>query len=361
MENDSITEYRYTFLAHLLDEHKLDALVVSHLTHIRYLTGFTGSNALLLITRRNRYIVTDSRYEVQVHHEVTGWKISIAKNDLIGELKRKNFLRNASRIGFESRHMSFLDYRRIESLLPGRRWIGLHHTVEPLLLEKEEHEIAAIRKAISVSEKVFNEILPMIKPGVAEVDIAAEITCLHRRYGAERDAFDTIVASGPRAALPHGRASEKKIQHHELVLLDFGCVVNGYHSDITRMVATGTVDPEAEKCYAIVRDAARTAMELVRDQASCKKVDKAARDYVRTKGFGEYFKHSLGHGIGLDIHESPRISPFSDERLVAGATITVEPGVYIPDRFGIRIEDDVLVTQDAYEIMTTLSTELILL
>jgi Xaa-Pro aminopeptidase len=361
MENDSITEYRFTFLAHLLDEHKIDALIVSHPKHIRYLTGFTGSNALLLITGRNRYIITDNRYEVQVRQEVTGWKISIAKNDLIREIKRRNFLRNAKRIGFESRYMTFLDYRRMEALLPGRRWIGLHHTAEPLLLEKEEHEIDAIRKAISVSEKVFNEILPMIKPGVAEVDIAAEITCLHRKYGAERDAFDTIVASGPRAALPHGRASEKTIRHHELVILDFGCVVDGYHSDITRTVAIGTVDAEAVKCYAVVRDAARAAMQLVCDQASCKMVDKAARDYIRTKGFGEFFKHSLGHGIGLDIHESPRISPFSDERLVAGATITVEPGIYIPDRFGIRIEDDVLVTQDAFEIMTTLSTELILL
>ncbi len=360
MENGSITERRLAYIAYLFDEHKLDALIISRLAHIRYLTGFTGSNALLLATPRNFYFITDSRYAVQATTEVGDWKVVIAKRGLHEEIKRRNYLRNVKRIGFESKHTTFEEYKKIKNLFTGKRWTALDVTIEPIMLQKEQYEIDNIKKAIAISEGVFNSVLGMIKPGVAEKDIAAEITFRHRKNGAEGDAFESIVASGPRAALPHGKATGKTFKDKELIIIDFGCVMNGYHSDITRTVVVGTPEPEANKCYSIVREALERATGAIREGIKCKKLDNIARSYIKKSGYNNYFDHSLGHGIGLDIHELPRISPYSNEELVAGSVITIEPGIYIPERFGIRIEDDVLVTSEGCERLTTLPRELIM-
>ncbi len=359
MENSLITEQRFAFIDYLFDEHNLDALFISQNNHIRYLTGFTGSNALLLITRRKMYFITDSRYEVQAADEVNGWQIVIARRGLIEEVKRKNFLRNAGRIGFESKHITYEQYKKLRRLFPGKRWSGLEVTLEPIMLQKEQYEIDNIKKAIAISERVLNSIINVIKPGVTEKEVAAEITYLHRKYGAEGDAFDPIVASGPRAALPHGRPSGKAIGNNELIIIDLGCKVNGYHSDITRTLAVGDPHPDAKACYTIVHDALARAIDSVAEGIQCKKLDGIGRGYIKQNGFGDYFSHSLGHGIGLDVHELPRISPYSNEQLVSGSTITVEPGIYIPERFGIRIEDDILVTEDGGECLTTLTKDLI--
>jgi len=359
MENRS-TEHRLAYITHLFEEHKLDALIISRTAHIRYLTGFSGSNALLLATPRNLYFITDTRYEVQASEEVADWKIVIACRGLYEEVKRKNYLRAARRIGFEANYTTYEQFQKIKKLFPGKRPAPLAITIEPMMLQKNQSEIDFIKKAISISEDVFNAVIGMIKPGVAEKDIAAEITYLHRKRGAGGDAFEPIVASGTRAALPHGRASDKKIANNELIIMDFGCVYNGYHSDITRTVSVGKPSPEENKCYAIVRDALNRATGAVREGIACKKLDGTGRDYIKKKGYGDYFGHSLGHGIGLDVHELPRISPYSSERLVAGSTITIEPGIYIPGRFGIRIEDDVLVTTGGCEQLTTLPRDLIM-
>lgn len=359
MENESITERRHAYIAHLFDEHKLDALIISRLAHIRYLTGFTGSDALLLATPRNFYFITDSRYAVQAADEVVSWKPVIAKRGLLEEVKKRNYLRNAKRVGFESKYTTHDTYAKLKTLFSGKRWKSLEVTFEPIMLQKDRYEIENIRKAIAVSEDVFNTILGMIKPGVSEKDIAAEITSRQRRAGAERDAFESIVASGQRSALPHGRASDKKINNNESIILDFGCVVNGYHCDITRTVAVGAPEPEVIKCHKIVREALERAAESLREGIRCSKVDNIARGYIKKSGYGEYFGHSLGHGIGLDIHELPRISPYTNEKFVADSVITIEPGIYIPGRFGIRVEDDVLITPDGYEMLTSLSRELI--
>ncbi len=359
MENSVITERRFLYLAYLFDEHKLDALFISQLNHIRYLTGFTGSNALLLITPRKMYFITDSRYKVQANQEVQDWQIVIARRGLFEEVKRKNYLRNAGRIGFESKYTTYEQYKKLKKLFPGKRWSGLEVTIEPIMLQKDQYEINNIRKAITISEQVLESLLEIVKPGIAEREVAAEITYLHRKYGSEGDAFEPIVASGPRAALPHGRASDKTIKNNEMVIIDLGCRVHGYHSDITRTVAVGEPDTEARRCYTIVREALVRATDAIAEGIRCKKLDKIGRGYIKQKGFGEYFGHSLGHGIGLDVHELPRISPYSNEKLVSGSTITIEPGIYVPDRFGIRIEDDILVTEDGHERMTSLPHDLI--
>jgi Xaa-Pro aminopeptidase len=358
MEISSTTEHRAAYIAYLLEENKLDALFISRPVHIRYLTGFTGSNGLALVTSRNRYLITDSRYEVQVTAEVPDWKLVIAKSGLYDEIKRRNFLRNARHIGIESNYLSYEQYKYNENKFSGKRWKALDVTIEPLLLQKSQSEIDSIKKAIAISEQTFSNVIGMIKPGIPEKEIAAELTYQHRLNGAEGDAFESIVASGARAALPHARPSDKKIKNKELIVIDFGCTFNGYHSDITRTIAVGRPDSEARKCYTIVNEALHRATDAVREGMSCKKLDSIGRRYIQKSGYGKYFNHSLGHGIGLDVHELPRISPYSKERLVAGSTITLEPGIYIPERFGIRIEDDILVTTDRAEILTMLPREL---
>lgn len=359
MENHSVTERRFAYITYLFEAHKLDALIISRTAHIRYLTGFTGSNALLLATPRNLYFITDNRYDVQASEEVEDWKIIIARRGLYEEIKRKNYLRAANRIGFESKYTTYEQYQKIKKLFPGKRKTALNVSIEPLMLQKNQFEIDYIKKAISISQDVFNSVLGMIKPGVSEKEIAAEITYLHRKNGADGDAFESIVASGARAALPHGRASDKKIGNKELIIMDFGCSIHGYHCDITRTISVGTPDTEGKKCYTIVQEALERTTDAVREGISCKKLDSIGRDYITNSGYGNYFGHSLGHGFGLDVHELPRISPYSSERLVAGSTVTIEPGIYIPGRFGIRIEDDVLVTANGCERLTTLPRELI--
>jgi Xaa-Pro aminopeptidase len=359
MENESITERRLAFIAYLFEEHKLDALIISRLTHIRYLTGFTGSNALLLATNRSLYFITDNRYTVQASEEVKDWKIIIARRGLYEEIKRRKYLSRAKRIGFQSKYTTHEEYQKLGNLLTRKRWIPLAVTIEPMMLQKDPYEIDAIQKSIALSELVFGSVLGMIKPGVEEREIAAEISYQHRMGGADGDAFEIIVASGPRAALPHGRPTGRPIRKNEFIIIDFGCIVDGYHSDMTRTVAVGTPEPEALKCYEVVRDALLRATERVREGIACKKVDSIARSYIGKHGYDNYFGHSLGHGIGLDIHELPSISPYSTERFVARSTITIEPGIYIPERFGVRIEDDVLVTENGCERLTTLSHELI--
>jgi Xaa-Pro aminopeptidase len=359
MDTDSLRERQLAWIAYLFGENKLDALLISRGIHIRYLTGFTGSNALLLATNRGMYFITDGRYEAQAEAEVRGCTVVVAKRGLLEEIRRRRFLRNACRIGFESKHTVFDSHRALKKLFPGRRWIALSASIEPLMLQKSESEIACIRAAVEISERVFTEVLDMIRPGAVEREIAAELSYRHRRYGADRDAFEPIVASGSRAALPHGRATDKKISYHESVILDFGCVVGGYHCDITRTVAVGDPGTEFRRCYAAVRDALRRAADAVRDGLPCKRLDRLAREVIGNAGYGEYFTHSLGHGIGLDIHELPRISAYSNERFVAGSAVTIEPGIYIPGAFGVRIEDDMLITEDGCQRLTSLSHEMI--
>jgi Xaa-Pro aminopeptidase len=345
----------------LLDTFRVDALIISRIAHIRYLTGFTGSSALLLITPRSLHFLTDPRYATQAHAEVKEWKISIAHKGMMEEVKRRGFLRTIRRIGFESNYISHTQYVIYKKLIPDKKWVPLTETLEPYLAVKSGIEIEHIERAIAVAEKSYTEILSLIRPGMREREIAAELSYRMHRNGAEKNAFDIIVAGGARSALPHGVASDRRIKNNEVLLLDFGCVVNGYHSDITRTVFIGRAGSKEKKVYTIVREALDRATGAAADGRRCKEVDSAARSHIRDSGYGEYFGHSLGHGIGLDIHELPRLSPLSDGVLRAGNVVTMEPGIYIPGSFGIRIEDDVLITPDDIKILTRLPGELTVL
>lgn len=338
----------------------LDALIVSSLLNIRYLTGFTGSHALLIITRTSATFLTDTRYLLQAKEEVQHCKrIVITDVGLYEEAAKRNLLSKGARVGFESQQVTYALYRTLRRLFPEMSFVSTADIVEEVMLVKEEAEVEMIRRAAAISDKVFQEILSVLRPGVRELDIAAEISYLQQRNGAQRDAFETIVASGERSCLPHARASEKKIKTGDLVTVDFGCVVNGYNSDLTRTVAVGKTTMQAKRMYAAVLEAQREAIASTKAGMWAKELDAIARTRIERRGFGKYFNHSLGHGLGLHVHERPKISRLSKEQLHEGSVITIEPGVYIPGFGGVRIEDDVVVTKEGCEVLNTAPKEFV--
>lgn len=344
-----------------LQERDLDGLLITHLPNVRYLTGFSGTNGLCLMGSHQAYFLTDFRYEHQSHEEVKGMRIAIAKNSLFEELEKKKLLRGMRRVGVEGNYLPYAEYQKLKTTFKRVRFIPQADLVESISAIKDEREIELITKAARISDRVFQEVLELLRPGIREVEISAEISYLHKTSGGERDAFETIVASGPRGALPHGVASEKKIRKGEFVTLDFGCVYRGYCCDITRTVAVGEPGRRLREVYRVVYNAQVNAIEAAKAGVVAKDLDKVARGYISKKGFGKYFGHSLGHGIGLQIHEPPRISSQSNYKLQQGNVITIEPGIYLPGIGGVRIEDDVVVMNGKSLVLNKAPKELIIL
>jgi Xaa-Pro aminopeptidase len=338
---------------------RIDAFLVTFQPHLRYLSGFSGSNGLGLITHHSASLLTDGRYRDQVRQEVKGWNIYIANDGLLKEVQNRKLLRAGIRVGFDGNNTQFEFYRQVKRTFPKVRFLPKVDVIEKIAAVKEAEEIKKIRRAVAITDKTFSEILEIIKPGMTELDVAAEISYRQRKNGAEADAFETIVASGERSALPHGRASSKKLKRGELITLDFGCIYQGYHSDMTRTIALGKPNTEAIKIYTTVLDAQQKAIASAKSEMKTKDLDAVARDLIKRNGYGKYFQHSLGHGIGLQIHEPPRISALSKGTLETGNVITIEPGVYIPKFGGVRIEDDVVITNGACEVLTQSPKELI--
>ena len=339
---------------------RLQSMLVTELEHVRYLTGFSGSCGLSLNTPTDQFFLTDRRYKSQAPQEVKGFKIIIAKQTLFPLLAEKNLIPPRSRIGFESHHISVADMKSLKKLLPLRRFIPATSILENVTSVKDEKEIGLIRAAAGISDKVFKKLLPLVLPGVRECDIAAEISYWHRIYGAECDAFDPIVASGERSALPHARASEKIIRRGELLVLDFGCRYRGYNSDMTRTLAIGNPSLEMKKVYQIVLDAQTKAIDASRSGVTARSIDAVARKHIRQKGYGRYFIHSLGHGLGIHVHDPLRLSRLSKAVLTTGNVVTIEPGIYLPGRGGVRIEDDIVIRTNGCEILSTSPKELII-
>ena len=357
-----MTQPRITTLRQALQEKGLDALVVSSLHNIRYLSSFTGSNAICVINHDEAFFLTDGRYREQSRAEVSrSFKRSFITLDLYEGIAGGGFLRGCGKVGFESHFVSYAQYRTMKKLCPAISFVPTADLVERLALRKDATEIAAIRKAVHISDKVFDKVVSMVRPGIEERTIAAEISYLHKRYGAEGDAFEPIVASGQRGSIPHARATSKRIANGEMVTLDFGCTVDGYNSDITRTVAVGRASRRAREMYKAVLDAQRGAIDSARAGMRAQELDAVARERIRHAGFGKYFIHSLGHGLGLHVHERPRISALSTEELQAGSVVTIEPGVYISGFGGVRIEDDVLLTDTGCTVLNAAPKELLIL
>lgn len=332
---------------------KADAFVVLSPVNIRYLTGFTGSAGVLAVFAESPdHLVTDGRYDPQAEEEVDE-KVAVefSSDPALEAMQRKLERLEVARAAFEAEHASVAQWREwrergAPELEPVEDW------VEKLREIKAEHEIDAIRRAARIVDDALVDVLPFVRPGVAEREIAAELVHLILSRGAERIAFDPVVAFGERSALPHARPSARTLESGELVLLDLGAVVDGYCSDISRTVACGDPGPELREAYAVVRDAQGAALEGIRGGLGCREADALAREPIEAAGRGEAFRHSLGHGLGLEVHEGPRLSKKSDDELAPNMVVTVEPGVYIAGRGGVRIEDDVVVASDGVEVLT---------
>ncbi len=340
---------------------RLDAFLVTFLPHVRYLTDFSGSSGLCVLFPDRQYFVSDGRYKAQSADEVGGFRIVIGSGGMFEEIKKKKILRPKARIGVEVQHMSVAELENLRVLFPRAKFVLTRGIVESVASVKDESEIEAIKRATAITDGVFQGVLPLIKEGVTEIEIAAEILYRHRKAGAEAEAFEPIVASGPRGALPHARATTKKIKTGELVTLDLGCRYGGYHSDLTRTVALGNPTAEAKTMYAIVLSAQERAIGAARSGLKARALDAVARGHIRKAGYGKFFTHSLGHGLGLQVHEMPRISALSHDVLETGNVITIEPGIYVPGIGGVRIEDDVVIRNDGCEILNKAPKQLMVL
>jgi Xaa-Pro aminopeptidase len=332
---------------------RLSALLVTAGTHVRYLTGFSGSHGLCFITLADQFFLTDRRYKDQAPLEVRNFSIVVAKENLFDAIAERKLVPSRTRIGFESQYLSLAEFQNLKALMPGRRFVPTTSIVEDLAAIKDREELESIRTAVQITDRVFTKVLSSVRPGVRECDLAAEISYWHRKYGAEGDAFEPIVAGGPRGALPHAHATSSSVKRGDTVVLDIGCRFRGYNSDMTRTIAVGEPPRELKKIYRIVFDAQRKAIAVARKGQPARIVDGVARAYIRKCGYGRFFTHSLGHGLGIDVHEPLRLSSRSTAVLQTGNVVTVEPGVYIPGVGGVRLEDVIVVTDDGCEVLTT--------
>jgi Xaa-Pro aminopeptidase len=339
---------------------RFDGLLISHLPNIRYLCGFTGSAGMLLVEEVGSVFFTDVRYDTQAHEEVKGAKVVIARKgtlDAVAEhLGARRKKAHAWTIGVEADHGTVSEKKRLGDLLPASiRLKDGHSLVERQRIVKDADELEKIRAAVKLGATLFDRALEVIRPGVKETEVAAEMEYAARRAGADEMSFPTIIASGARSALPHGRASSKAIAPGGFVVCDFGVILAGYCSDQTRTVWVGSAPEEARRTYEAVREAQQAAIDAVRPGIRIGEVDAAARKVLQKAKLARYFTHSTGHGVGLEIHESPRVAAGQKEILQPGMVITIEPGVYFPGKWGVRIEDMVAVTASGCEVLTPTS------
>lgn len=336
------TAKRVERLRDLMKEKGVEAMLVSKTVNLRYFSGFTGDDSLLLITAARELLLTDSRYTEQAQAE-TAFEVVEQKDGLWQQAAKIVQELDCRSLGFEGRDVSFDTFQSFRKLLPALPEENLMSiALEPLREVKDAEEIACLKKAAEISDLAFDDVLKFLRPGLSEREVAAHLEAFMREHGSERPAFTTIVASGVRGSLPHGTASEKLLVAGEFVTMDYGAVYQGYHSDMTRTVVLGEASEKHRELYHAVLQAQKLGVKSLQVGVSGREVDRAVRDCLAKDGYDEYFGHGLGHSVGLEIHEEPRLSPKSKaEHLAEGTVITVEPGVYLPGWGGLRIEDTV--------------------
>ena len=357
---------RLRSLQQALTRHKLYGFVVMHPPNVRYLCGFTGSSAAVLVQGEGAVLFTDGRYTEQAHEEVQGAKVVIARKapglaaaEWLGRGRKKPGATRRA-LGIEGDHLTVAARGWLMEALPrGFRVVEAPPLVEQARMIKDPDELQLIREAVATGAKLFDRALEVIRPGVREIEVAAAMEFAARQAGADAMSFETIIASGARSALPHGRASEAQVAVGGFVVCDFGVILHGYCSDRTRTVYVGAANSEARQVYGAVLEAQLAAIEAVGPGVSVGQVDGAARKVLRQSGLAKYFTHSTGHGVGLEIHEAPRVARGQTERLRPGMVITIEPGVYLPGQWGVRIEDMVVVTEQGCEVLTPTQKEFI--
>ena len=353
-------ESRRNKLHKLLRATGADALLITNFTNVTYLTGFTGDDSYLLVTRSREVLVSDERYTTQLEEEcpklnreirAPGAKMLQSVTKLVRRAK-------VSRLAVESTSMTVGFHDRLTAALPKVDLVRADSLVEQLRMIKDRHEIAATRVAIDQARRAFEVIKATLTPDQTEKQVAAEHEHAMRRFGARGCSFPPIIAAGARSALPHATPTDARIGGSDFVLVDWGACEELYASDLTRIIVTGKISPKLRKIYRVVLKAQVSAIRAIRPGVTCQRVDGVARNIIAKAGFGKHFGHGLGHGLGLDVHENPRLTRGSDTELKPGMIVTVEPGIYLPGWGGVRIEDDVLVTRDGHEVLSDMGKEL---
>jgi Xaa-Pro aminopeptidase len=345
---------KLTKLRTLLKSEKLDGIFVKGDTSIRYFTGFTGGESLLYVDKNQAIIITDSRYILQAQTQAPNCTILQHTKGFWPEVAK---LPVGTNLGLDGDYFSYTEQTALAKALPKALWKNLE--LSRLRQVKTQEEIALIQKAVDISDEAFAKLIPDIKAGKTESELAAELEYYMRLLGSEKTSFTTIVASGVRGALPHGVASDKRIQLGELVTFDFGATYHGYCSDITRTVCIGEAETWQREIYSIVLEANFLGEKIAKPGISGYAIDKRVRDFIAHKGYGAYFGHGLGHGVGLDIHEQPVVNSKNKEPLPVNAIVTIEPGIYLPNKGGLRIEDTVLITETGCQRLTNAPKELL--
>lgn len=340
---------------------EIEAFLVTKRENIRYLSNFTGTAGKLLITQKDSIFITDFRYLDQAAEQTEGFVIEEISSDFVKGFAKLLKRKNIKNLGFESEDLNFKMYQKLKDNLNLDSFKPLESLVENLRLIKDKTEIEKIKKAVEIADQGFDFLIDFIEPGKTEKEVALELEFFMKRKGGEANAFDFIVASGKRGALPHGVASDKKIETGDLVTIDFGTVYQGYHSDMTRTIAVGEPEAKLKNIYELVLSAQQKVISEIKAGMSCFEADKIARDFIAKAGYKDNFGHGLGHGLGLEIHEGPRVSYSSDCQLKAGMVVTDEPGIYISGLGGVRIEDDLVITENGCKVLNSAPKELIIL
>ncbi|MBE3520076.1 MAG: aminopeptidase P family protein [Firmicutes bacterium] len=340
-----------------LEEEKADATYISFRYNMRYLSGFTGDAGALLITANEAILFTDGRYTEQASSQAPDFRVVETRldRDVVAETLSSLGIKSLT---FESEHVTYASWENMTKRFKDTKLIPVSGWVEKLRAKKTPEEIDAIRKAAKLADDAFSAVLSSIRPGVTEREVALELEFTMRKMGSEGVAFPIIVVSGARSSLPHGEPGDKKIEPGDFVTVDFGAVWNGYVSDCTRTFVVEPLDDKRREIYEVVRKAQEAGLRAVRAGVKASEVDAAGRKVIEEAGYGQYFAHGIGHGVGLQVHESPRLGQKSEDILEPGMVVTVEPGVYIPGFGGVRIEDLVVVGDDGPEILTSFPKDL---
>ena len=343
-----------------LEEHQIDALLITSGHNRRYITDFTGTAGVAIVSKDQAVFITDFRYTEQAAKQIQNFEIVQHTKTMLEEISVQLEKMNVKTVGFEKDDMSYAMYESYKKAV-NTELVPVSGLIEKIRLIKTPQEITIIKAAADIAEAAFEHILTFIAPGKTELEVSNELEFFMRKQGATSSSFDIIVASGLRSALPHGVATDKVIEKGDFVTLDFGALYNGYVSDVTRTVAVGEPSEKLKEIYQVVLDAQLLSLEKIKPGMTGIEADAIARDYIKSKGYGEAFGHSLGHGIGLEVHEGPGLSFRSETVLEEGMVITIEPGIYLPGIGGVRIEDDAVVTATGLEKLTHSTKELLIL
>ena len=357
---EKIYQQRQEKLKSVLADHGLDGMLITNLTNIRYIYGFTGSAASCLITPDSQYFITDGRYIEQSKAQVKGFKRFIDMDSHLSIIRKNNLNPNGLKIAFEGDHVTFSLYQDMTSIFPETTWEHTGMILEDLAAVKDELELDAIRTAVEVTDRVYEETLPMVRPGYTEKQVANSMVAKYREY-AEGEAYSPIVATGPNGALPHAIPTDREFKKGDFIVIDAAAKYAGYHADMTRTPVVGEATGKHHEIYGIVKEAQQRGCDAAKAGVPCKVVDAATREYIKEMGYGEYYTHGTGHGLGLEIHTSPRFSPQSEAVLNVNNVMTIEPGIYLAGWGGVRIEDDVIIKEDGCEILNKTTKELVVL